>query len=577
MLSKSLKASIRELWNHFWAGGIANPLTAIEQITYLVFLKRLEDLDDKRVQEDKAAGRPFNSIYAGEKGETYRWSYIRRLPSEERLAHVRDSVFRWLRTLPDAGDRMQDAVFVIPSANLLQRAIEIIDRLFVTSRNEDTIGDIYEMLLSEIAEAGKNGQFRTPRHIIRAMCDLVDPQFGEKIFDPACGTGGFLINAYQHILKNNTSRESLIFEADGTALNLYGDKLSAEQFTELRRNHLYGFDIDRTMIRLGWMNMKLHGLEDPQVQYADALGSHFYAKIEQEDVGNYNVALANPPFTGNIDKTDIGKGLQSLGTTKTELLFVDLILDLLQIGGRAAVIVPEGVLFGSTSAHKKLRKKLITENQLDAVISLPGGVFQPYTGVKTSILVFNKGDSTLNKGDSTKEVWFYELAADGYTLNAKRDEKPETNDLWDMLLKYCLKFKRSDPSFVDPDTWNILQDLPPEKRSLSYAQPYFRDELFEVEDNPSEQVSLFNEPETEKAKVFAGLEITDLPEAKDWSISLERLESSDYRLDAGFYKPQSTNITHYDPPQQIIGELLEIEDRIKEGLNRLLKMVEGVE
>lgn len=572
MLSPKLASSIRELWNHFWAGGIANPLTAIEQITYLVFLKRMEDLDRQQAQESERSGRAFNSIYSGEMGETYRWSYIRRLPSEERLNHVRGAVFDWMKNQPDAGDRMRDAVFVIPSANLLHRAVEIIDGLFVTSRNEDTIGDIYEMLLSEIAEAGKNGQFRTPRHIIRAMCDLVDPQIGETIFDPACGTAGFLVNAYQHILKTNTSRDSLKFEADGTALNLYGDKLSPQQFQELRRNHLYGFDFDRTMVRLGWMNMKLHGLENPRVSYADALGSQFYAMIDGGGVGDYHVALANPPFTGNIDRSDIGKGLQSLGTTKTELLFVDLILEMLQIGGRAAVIVPEGVLFGSTGAHKTLRRKLITENQLDAVISLPGGVFQPYTGVKTSILIFNKAGRT-------DEVWFYEVAADGYTLNAKRDAAPQRNDLWDMVLKYRLRFGRPAPAFVDDTTWRSWQELPAEERSRRYARPLIVEEAFEIENEIASgvQAQLFSEPEIVKAAVFSDLEMEEQPVPKDWSVSVETLVASDYRLDAGFYKPQATNTVTHDPPQQIIGELLEIEDRIKDGLHRLLKMVEGEE
>lgn len=572
MLSPKLASSIRELWNHFWAGGIANPLTAIEQITYLVFLKRLEDLDRQRAQAAERTKRDYASIYAGENGETYRWSYIRRLPSEERLNHVRGAVFDWMKNQKDAGDRMRDAVFVIPSANLLHRAIEIIDGLFVTSRNEDTIGDIYEMLLSEIAEAGKNGQFRTPRHIIRAMCDLVDPQIGETICDPACGTGGFLVNAYQHMLKTSTSRESLQFEADGTALNLYGDKLSPEQFQELRHNRLYGFDFDRTMVRLGWMNMKLHGLENPRVNYADALSSRFYEMVEAGKVGGYDVALANPPFKGNIDTSDIGKSVQSLGTTKTELLFVDLILELLQVGGRAAVIVPEGVLFGSTGAHKTLRRTLVTENQLDAVISLPGGVFQPYTGVKTSILIFNKGGKT-------EEVWFYELAADGYTLNAKRDPNPQRNDLWDMVLKYRLRFSRPAPAYVDDATWHQWKDLPVEARSLHYARPLIVEESFQIEDEPvaGTQVQLFNEPEVVRATVFAGLKMEEQAEPKDWSVPAVTLATSDYRLDAGFYKPQVLSTTKHDPPLDIIRDLRHTEIKIQRGLRRLKRMLEGVE
>ena len=270
MLSPKLKDRIRELWNRFWSGGIANPLTAIEQITYLVFLKRLEDLDDQRAREASEAGREYKSIFSPD-GEAYRWRNIKQLHGDELLNHVRGPVFEWLKTIEGAKERMRDAIFVIPSANLLRGAIDTIDKLFVPSRNQDTLGDIYEYLLSEIAEAGKNGQFRTPRHIIRVMCDLVNPQFGERICDPACGTGGFLVNTYQHILKNYTSADVLEFEADGSPLNLIGDQLNSEQHDELRRNHLYGFDFDRTMVRLGWMNMILHGLENPQVAYYDTL------------------------------------------------------------------------------------------------------------------------------------------------------------------------------------------------------------------------------------------------------------------------------------------------------------------
>ena len=545
MLAPELRSEIQRLWDAFWSGGIANPLTAIEQITYLVFLKRLEDLDDAGARAARRTDREHSSIYDVENGETYRWSYLKQMPGEDCLRHIQRGVFDWLRGLPGAEERMRDAVFVIGSANLLQRAIEVIDRLFVPSRNQDTLGDIYEMLLAEIAEAGKNGQFRTPRHVIRAMCDLVDPRYGERICDPACGTAGFLVNAYQHILKTHTSDDILRFEADGTPLHLYGDHLSAEQHETLRRNHLYGWDFDRTMVRLGWMNLIQHGMFDPHIDQADTLGSRFNERLTGGDVGDFDVVLANPPFTGSIDKTDIGESLQPLGTTKTELLFVDLITQLLRVGGRAAVIVPEGLLFGSTRAHRALRRKLIDENQLNAVISLPGGVFQPYTGVKTSILYFVRGGET-------KDVWFYEIAADGYSLSAKRTEQFERNDLWDAALKSRLRFAAAyaqpRPAFVDGETWRAWQALDGDARRTRYLQPRFEE--------AAEQVG----GATVTVNQLDGFDTAELEEARDWEAGREELEGNDDNLSAGRYKPFTLEAVDHDPPAQIIRELHHVAD-----------------
>jgi type I restriction enzyme M protein len=575
MLSPRLKSDIRRLWDRFWSGGIANPLTAIEQITYLVHLKRLEDLDNERTRDARETGREYQSIYdldaeqlkqferyKIDNGNVFRWSHIYQLPSDERLDHVRGPVFDWMKSLAGAEERMRDAVFVVPSANLLQGAIEIIDNLFVPSRNQDTLGDIYEMVLAEIAEAGKNGQFRTPRHIIRAMCDLVDPRFGERIADPACGTAGFLVNAYQHILKSNTSPDILRFGADGTPLHLYGDQLSSEQHEALRHNHFYGWDFDRTMVRLGWMNLIQHGMVDPQVSYADTLGSRFNELVTSGLVGGFDVVLANPPFTGSIDKSDIGDSLLGLGTTKTELLFVDLILQLLRVGGRAAVIVPEGLLFGSASAHRALRRKLVQENQLNAVISMRGGVFQPYTGVKTSILVFVRGGQT-------ERVWFYEVGADGLSLNAKRTEQFERNDLWDMTLKYRLRhaaaFSQPAPDFVDGDTWRQWQGFEDEALRVHYVQPRFG----AVEEE--------SEGEAVAVQELASLETQPLGEAKDWQANTATLAANDLNLGASRYKPFALEAVHYDSPAQIIRELQGLEAQIQTGLEDLLAMVEGAE
>jgi type I restriction enzyme M protein len=575
MLSPQLKSKIRQLWDAFWSGGVANPLSAIEQITYLVFLKRLEDLDTERAKNARATKQKYKSIFdfkANKKkklkdGEEYRWSYIKRLPTEERFNHVRTYVFDWMKSIegvtPEDQERMRDAVFLIPNAALLERAVDILNELFVPDRNQDTLGDIYEDLLNEIATAGKNGQFRTPRHIIRAMCDLVDVKFGELVCDPACGTGGFLVNAYQHILEVNTSPDILHYKEDGTPINPIGDKLTPKEHAELRSNHLYGFDFDRTMVRLGWMNMIQHGLDNPQINYADTLGSKFNAEVQEDGKwhGHFDVVLANPPFTGNIDKTDIGASLRSLGTTKTELLFVDLIMQLLKPGGRAAVIVPENVLFGSTKAHRTLRRKLIEQTQIQAVISLPGGVFQPYTNVKTSILVFMKGGQT-------KDVWFYEVASDGETLNAKRDEDPDHNDLWDMRLKFKLLYGELPNAFIRPykQEWQLWQTLGNEDRSLRYLQPQF---------NNANETD--NEGNVLQVRELQSFESVSLLQEKDWTVEYDDIAKEEINLEATTYKLYRTTAKVTDPPEMLIKELQDIEANIQAGLSNLLSSINSTD
>lgn len=571
MLSPKLQQDIRSLWDAFWSGGIANPLTAIEQITYLIFLKRLEVMDDENAKRDKKHQSLFDGVFAQEEKTAdgkvirpkilkseFRWSNIRQMESESRLRFMQ-TLFDWLKTLDSTTEeRFRDAVFVIPSARLLQQAVTIIDQLFVPSQNYDTLGDIYEYLLAEIAESGKNGQFRTPRQIIRAMIDMIDPSLGERICDPACGTGGFLVNAYLHILKEQTSSDILRFEADGSALHAYGDKLTPEQIEALRSNHLYGFDFDRTMVRLSWMNMIQHGMRNPQMSYADTLSSSFNERMTSGAIELFDIVLANPPFTGSIDKEDVGNSLQSLGTTKTELLFVELILQLLHMGGRAAVIVPEGLLFGSTRAHVTLRRKLIEENQLNAVISLPGGVFQPYTGVKTSILLFTRGSST-------EEVWFYELESDGYSLDAKRDRRPEGSDLWDMVMKYRARFSDERPAFLDNDTWQRWRNASDEERSKKCLKPQFGIEALEVGN------------ETVYTPMLQRFEMSSLEVPRDWTASSQQIAENGYNLSSGRYKPLSIGTEQHDPPSVIIRELLEIEQDIQQGLQKLLQLVEDEE
>jgi type I restriction enzyme M protein len=426
LLASELKSQINKLWDRFWSGGIANPLTAIEQMSYLIFMKRLEDLDIIHKKRASARKENYKSIFEGR--ENCRWSNWKHLNAEDMLKHVQITVFPFIKELHNGDDTlysqyMKDAVFVIPKASLLQEAVAIIDEMNITERNQDTQGDIYEYLLNQLKTSGLNGQFRTPRHIIRMMVELVDPDIGQTICDPACGTTGFLICAYEHILKKYTSPNIIEFDEDGVAHNLVGDKIVEKaHWNLLKRETFWGYDFDTTMIRIGLMNMILHGIERPNINYADTLSK----KFEQKPI--YDVIFANPPFAGSIDKSDINDAFK-IDTRKTELLFVELFYNLLRVGGKASVIVPNGVLFGSSNAHIKTRQLLLEKCQLEAVISMPSGVFQPYSGVGTAVLVFTKGGKTEN-------VWFYEMQKDGYSLDQKRDRIDGKGDIPDIICKF---------------------------------------------------------------------------------------------------------------------------------------------
>ena len=441
MLKQELKTQINKLWDKFWSGGISNPLTAIEQMSYLIFMKRIEDLDNKHVETAKARGEKYTSIF--EDYEECRWSHWKHFNADDMLRHVRDAVFPFIKQIRRGentlfAESMKDAVFLIPKASLLQEAVSIIDSINLSAQNQDVQGDIYEYLLNELKTSGKNGQFRTPRHIIRMIVALANPKLGEKICDPACGTAGFLMNAYEYILKENTSKEMIEYDDEGTPHNLIGDKIAdKKKWNFLRRETFYGFDNDTTMVRLALMNLILHGIEHPNIKYADALSKRF----EQKE--GFEVVLANPPFTGSIDESDINDAFK-VKTTKTELLFLELFYNLLHKGGRAGVIVPNGVLFGSSNAHKDVRKFLLEKCQLEAIVSLPSGVFQPYSGVGTAVLVFIKGGKT-------DKVWFYEMKADGFTLDQKRDKIDGKGDIPDIIEKFKKKAE-------GPQSFNVSID-----------------------------------------------------------------------------------------------------------------------
>ncbi|RJP62846.1 MAG: SAM-dependent DNA methyltransferase [Comamonadaceae bacterium] len=517
-----LKSKIDQLWQKFWAGGISNPLTAIEQITYLLFMKRLDELDLKRQADAEFLGEKYASRFEGTwlppeqlaripesataverlqleheakkihgvDKRTLRWSEFKRMPTEDMLQYVQSKVFPFLKDLNGAESHfthhMRNAVFIIPSGRLLFEAVKTIDEIFeIMERDsreggqafQDIQGDVYEMLLSEIASAGKNGQFRTPRHIIKLMADLVRPQLGHKIADPACGSGGFLLGAYQFIVTQlaiQAGTTGLAPDEDGFVRTSVAAALTAKAQAILR-DSLHGYDIDATMVRLGLMNLMMHGIDEPHIDYKDTLSKSYTEESE------YDIVMANPPFTGSIDKGDINENLQ-LGTTKTELLFVENIYRLLKKGGTACVIVPQGVLFGSGGAFKTLRQLLLERCDLKAVITLPGGVFKPYAGVSTAILLFTKvwGPKDKVTQPATEHVWFYEMAADGYSLDDKRSKQEGNGDLQDIVARYHARNAATDTDRTTKCFMVPRVEIANEKNNHDLSLSRYKTDVFEA-------------------------------------------------------------------------------------------------
>ncbi|MFC1786810.1 N-6 DNA methylase [Halobacteriota archaeon] len=500
-LAPELKSKIDKLWDKFWSGGLSNPLSSVEQMSYLIFMKRLEDMDVNHQKKALARNDSYKSVFEG--NEDCRWSIWKHYTAEKMLDHVRNVVFPFIKNLHNGenalySEYMKDAVFLIPKPSLLQEAVSIIDELNITSQNIDTQGDIYEYLLSEIKISGKNGQFRTPRHIIRMIIELVEPDIRDLICDPACGTAGFLINAYEYIIRKYTSPEMVTEDEEGNFYGLYGDKITDKRAWELLWSSFYGYDFDSTMVRISLMNMVLHGIPTPNINLMDTLSKRY------AEENKYNVVLANPPFKGSIDKEDINDRL-TVGTTKTEILFVERMFNLLQIGGRCGVIVPAGVLFGSSNAHKKLRRILLRRCQLEAVISMPSGVFKPYAGVSAAVLVFVKGDKT-------EKVWFYDMKADGYSLDDKRAFIDGKGDISDIVERF-------------------------KKRQ---------------EENPIDR----------KGKCFF--------------VPIEEIVDNDYDLSVSKYKEIEYEEIEYEEPEVIMAKIEDMEDKIKEGISELKKLLKEV-
>ena len=404
MLTGEIRNQVNQIWDAFWSGGVSNPLSVIEQITYLLFIKRLDDLHTLEENKAETLGTemerrifPEGNDERGRAYEDLRWSRFKNFEPREMMEVVADHVFPFLRTLGEEGSsygaHMKDARIGFSNAALLAKTVEMLHKIPMDDR--DTKGDLYEYMLGKIATAGQNGQFRTPRHIIKLMVELTKPAPGDVICDPAAGTCGFLIAAGEYLREHHAG--------------LFRDEKQRKHF---HKDLFHGFDFDPTMLRIGAMNMTLHGVENADVSYRDSL-----AEDHSGDAGRYSLVLANPPFAGSLDYESTAKDLQRIvKTKKTELLFLALFLRLLKTGGRAAVIVPDGVLFGSSKAHKELRRMLVEDHKLDAVIKLPSGVFRPYVGVSTAVLLFTKTGV-----GGTDHVWFYDLQADGYSLDDKRN------------------------------------------------------------------------------------------------------------------------------------------------------------
>ena len=444
MITGELKNKIDSLWDIFAAGGIVNPLDVIEQITYLMFIRDLDDSDNMRAKESAMLGLPYESIFSetvqiGERtveGNQLKWSVFHDFPAGKMYSVMQEMVFPFIKSLHSDKNSayskyMDDAIFKIPTPLLLSKVVDALDGIYDLmneAQSSDVRGDTYEYLLSKIAQSGLNGQFRTPRHIIKMMVELMSPKADDVICDPACGTSGFLVAAGEYLKENR--KEEIFF-----------NKLKKDHYM----NHMFhGYDMDRTMLRIGAMNMMTHGIDNPYIEYRDSLSD------QNPDKEKYSLILANPPFKGSLDYDTVSADLLKVcKTKKTELLFLTLFLRMLRVGGRCACIVPDGVLFGSSTAHKAIRKEIIENNRLEAVISMPSGVFKPYAGVSTAILIFTK---TGHGG--TDNVWFYDMKADGFSLDDKRSPVAD-NDISDIIARLNnldgeKDRKRTEQSFFVP-------------------------------------------------------------------------------------------------------------------------------
>lgn len=559
-----LRSQVDQLWDKLWSGGLNNPLDAIEQLSYLLFLKRLDDNEHQRQRQAELRGQPYTSRME----PTMRWGYWTKIAAKEALDHLKNQVFPWFRTLSDDtassfARYMQNAECKINKPSLLIEACNLIDQMHIGQQNQDVQGDLYEYLLSKLNTAGRNGQFRSPRHIIRLMVQMIDPKPHERIGDLAGGTCGFLVNAYQHILEQYTSPAILTYDAEGMPHNLVGDLLSEETERFLKSEALRGYDNDSgmTMLRIGSMNLMLHGIDAPKFFYMDTLSKEFNEALA------YDVILMNPPFKGAVDANDVNPTLPS-NTTKSELLFLHLILRALDRGGRCAVIVPDGVLFGSSNAHKALRQKLIEDNRLDGVVSMPGGVFKPYAGVSTAILLFTKGATT------AEQIWFYDMEHDGFSLDDKRVPITE-NDLPDILT--CWR-NRQDGAFATTRRARLAElqtQVEPLKTQRLQMQAEINRLTFESAIAPEGEENAAAALAADKVKMeslqaqIAPLQVEINRLSRQFWVKKKDIQANGYDLSASRYRQAERDETYYEQPQMTMARLLHLEQVIATGAREL--------
>jgi type I restriction enzyme M protein len=560
-----LRSQIDQLWDDLWTGGLTNPLDAIEQLSYLIFLKRLDDVENQRERQAQRRSQPYEPRYPAE----VRWGHWTKFKAEDALKHVREVVFPWFKEMGQEDSSferyMQSAEFKINKPSLLIKACQGIDQMHISAQNQDVQGDLYEYLLKYLTTAGRNGQFRTPRHVIRMMVQMIDPQPDERIGDLAAGTCGFLVNAYQHILERHTPPESVTYDEEGWPHHLTGELLSDEQRRFLQEEALRGYDNDSgmAMLRIGSMNLMLHGIGSPRFFYMDTLSKGF------TDTRDYDVILMNPPFKGKVDKADLSDTLPG-NTTKSELLFVHLILRALDMGGRCAVIVPDGVLFGSSRAHVELRKKLIEENRLDGVVSMPGGVFKPYAGVSTAVLLFTRGATT-------ERIWYYDMAHDGFSLDDKRQPTVE-NDIPDIL--ECWQHRR-DAEFQAAREAR-LADLREQVAPLKAKRLRLHGEINRL----TFESAVAGDGETRAALDAANGELAALDAqiaplqaqidqlSRQFWVTKQQVRANKYDLSASRYRQVQPDEAYYEKPQVTLERLLELERIMTEEAQALQRLLE---
>ncbi|MBQ7857009.1 MAG: SAM-dependent DNA methyltransferase [Oscillospiraceae bacterium] len=529
MITGELKNRIDGLWDIFAAGGLVNPLDVIEQITYLMFIHDLDTTDNLRAKESAMLGLPFKSIFADEvqvgdrkiDGKQLKWSVFHDFDAGRMYAVMQEWVFPFIKNLGGGKDSayskyMNDAIFKLPTPLLLSKVVDCLDQIYDQMekvKDSDIRGDVYEYLLSKISQSGRNGQFRTPRHIIKMMVELMQPKPDFTICDPACGTAGFLVAAEEYLMDNHKKE-------------IFFDRVKKDHFL----NHMFfGYDMDRTMLRIGAMNMMTHGVDSPFIEYRDSLSD------QNPDKEIFDLILANPPFKGSLDADTVSADLLKVcKTKKTELLFLTLFLRMLKTGGRCACIVPDGVLFGSSTAHKAIRKELVEGNRLEAVISMPSGVFKPYAGVSTGILIFTK---TGHGG--TDKVWFYDMTADGFSLDDKRTEIKE-NDIPDIIAR----FRALSVTSGDSSPRGGAKLASPSGRGVGEADG---EGIYNEENNPRT--------------------------AKSFFVPKDEIVENGYDLSINKYKKTEYRPVEYPATQEILTDLHELEMQITAGLAELEGML----